>query len=153
MMAEDWITLKLNTERNVMLKRARSARLLIIIGSVLMTLAFSMLIVLPCFGIQIRHVTNLTDRNKPLPLQTYYFYDTDKSPQFELTFLVQTITLSLAGIIYTSVDAFLGLVIFHICGQLENFRHRLGNLILCKNFNQALNNNVIYHLRLIRCGF
>ncbi|XP_018060124.1 PREDICTED: uncharacterized protein LOC108694943 [Atta colombica] len=150
MMAEDWISLKLNTERDVMIKRARSARLLIIFGFVLMTFAFIMLIIFPCFDIQIRHITNLTDRKKPLPLQTYYFYDTDKSPQFELTFLVQAVTISLAGIIYTSVDAFLGLVIFHICGQLENFRCRLVKLILCKNFNRALNNSVVYHLRLIR---
>ncbi|XP_011051838.1 PREDICTED: uncharacterized protein LOC105144558, partial [Acromyrmex echinatior] len=150
MMAEDWISLKLNTERDVMIKRARSARLLIIFGFVLMSFAFIMLIIFPCFDIQIRHITNLTDRKKPLPLQTYYFYDTDKSPQFELTFLVQAVTISLAGIIYTSVDAFLGLVIFHICGQLENFRRRLVKLILCKNFNRALNNSIVYHLRLIR---
>ncbi|XP_077260491.1 odorant receptor 13a-like [Temnothorax americanus] len=149
-MAEDWIVLKLSKERDVMLKNARFARLLIISGYVLMTSAFIMLIIFPCFGIKIRHITNLTDRNKPLPLQTYYFYDTDKSPQFELTFLVQAITISLAAIIYTSVDAFLGLVIFHICGQLENFRHRLVNLVLCKNFNRALNNSIMYHLRLIR---
>lgn len=153
MMAEDWMSLKLNTEKDVMIKRARSARLLIIFGYALMTFAFTMLFIFPCFNIQIRHITNLTDRKKPLPLQTYYFYDTDKSPQFELTFFIQAVTISLAGIIYTSVDAFLGLVIFHICGQLENFRHRLVNLILCKNFKQALNNSVIYHLRLIRCEF
>ncbi|XP_018354228.1 PREDICTED: uncharacterized protein LOC108755611 [Trachymyrmex septentrionalis] len=150
MMAEDWISLKLNTERDVMIKRARLARLLIIFGFVLMIFAFIMLIIFPCFDIQIRHITNLTDRKKPLPLQTYYFYDTDKSPQFELTFFVQAVTISLAGIIYTSVDAFLGLVIFHICGQLENFRRRLVKLILCKNFNLALNNSIVHHLRLIK---
>ncbi|EFN70669.1 hypothetical protein EAG_03858, partial [Camponotus floridanus] len=61
-------------------------------------------------------------------LQTYYLYDTDKSPQFELTYLTQIILMILVIIIYTSVDAFLGLVIFHICGQLENFRGRLDNL-------------------------
>lgn len=153
MMAEDWKALKLNTERDVMIKRARSARLLIIFGYVLMILGFIMLIIFPCFDIPIRHITNLTDRKKPLPLQTYYFYDTDKSPQFELTLLIQAITVSLAAVIYTSVDAFFGLVIFHICGQLENFRHRLSNLVLCKNFNQALNNSIMYHLRLIRCEF
>ncbi|XP_011861747.1 PREDICTED: odorant receptor 43a-like [Vollenhovia emeryi] len=150
MMAEDWIAVKLNTERDVMLKQARSARLLMLFGYVLMISAFIMLMIFPCFGIQIRHITNLTDRNKPLPLQAYYFYDTDKSPQFELTFLTQAIAITLAGIIYTSVDAFLALVVFHICGQLENLRHRLVNLIVCKNFNQALKNSIMYHLRLIR---
>ncbi|KAL6442489.1 hypothetical protein ACFW04_002597 [Cataglyphis niger] len=149
-MAEDWIALKLAAERDVMIRKARIARLLVIFGYVIMGLAFVMLIILPSFGIQIRHLTNLTDRNKPLPLQTYYFYDTDKSPQFELTFLVQVVTISLAGIVYTSVDAFLGLVILHICGQLENFRRRIITLVSCKDFNNALSNSVMTHLRLIR---
>ncbi|XP_072751892.1 uncharacterized protein [Anoplolepis gracilipes] len=150
MMAEDWTALKLAAERDVMIRRARIARFFIIFGYIIMVLAFIMLIVFPCFGIYIRHLTNLTDRNKPLPLQTYYFYDTDQSPLFELTFLVQALTLSLAAIVYTSVDAFLGLIILHICGQLENFRRRMVNLVSCKDFNHALSNGVLVHLRLIR---
>ncbi|KYM88527.1 hypothetical protein ALC53_03010 [Atta colombica] len=150
MMAEDWMTLKLDTERNVMMKRARTARLIVICGYVLMILAFTVIIIFPCFGVPFRRLTNLTDRDKPLPLQTYYFYDTDKSPQFELTLVIQAITIFLAAITYTSVDAFLGLTILHICGQLENYRSRLINLVSCKDFNNALRSNVIAHLRLIR---
>ncbi|XP_012060325.1 PREDICTED: odorant receptor 22c-like [Atta cephalotes] len=149
-MAEDWMTLKLDTERNVMMKRARTARLIVICGYVLMILAFTVIIIFPCFGVPFRRLTNLTDRDKPLPLQTYYFYDTDKSPQFELTLVIQAITIFLAAITYTSVDAFLGLIILHICGQLENYRSRLINLVSCKDFNNALRSNVIAHLRLIR---
>ncbi|KAL6266488.1 hypothetical protein P5V15_003337 [Pogonomyrmex californicus] len=150
MMAEDWMALKPDIERNVMLKRGRTARLIIICGYMLMISAFTMIIIFPCFGVPFRRLTNLTDRNKPLPLQTYYFYDTDKSPQFEFTFIIQAMTIFLAAITYTSVDAFLGLSILHICGQLENFRRRLVNLVSCKNFDNALCENVIAHLRLIR---
>ncbi|EZA56996.1 hypothetical protein X777_01602, partial [Ooceraea biroi] len=150
MMAEDWMTSKLDAERNVMIKHARVARLIVICGYVLMVLAFSILIILPCFGLHIRHLTNLTDRGKPLPLQTYYFYDTDKSPQFQVTYFLQAIAIFLTAVTYTSVDAFLGVTIFHICGQLENFRHRLTNLISYKDFNSALAKNIVAHLRLIR---
>ncbi|XP_018407527.1 PREDICTED: uncharacterized protein LOC108783456 [Cyphomyrmex costatus] len=150
MMAEDWMTLKLDTERNIMMKRARTARLIVICGYVLMILAFTVIIVFPCFGIPFRRLTNLTDRDKPLPLQTYYFYDTDKSPQFEFTIIIQGITIFLAAITYTSVDAFLGLTILHICGQLENYRGRLANLVSGNDFNNALRSNVNAHLRLIR---
>lgn len=150
MMAEDWMALKLNTERDVMIKRARTARLIVICGYVLMLLAFVAIIIFPGFGVSFRHLTNITDRNKPLPLQTYYFYDTDKSPQFELTYIIQAMTIFLAAVTYTSVDAFLGLTVLHICGQLENFRCRLVSLVSCKDFNSALRNNVIAHLRLIR---
>ncbi|XP_011704774.1 PREDICTED: uncharacterized protein LOC105460031 [Wasmannia auropunctata] len=150
MMAEDWIAFKLNKERNVMIKRARTARFIVIIGYVFALIGFFTITIAPYFDIQATYVGNSTDRRKLLPIETYHFYDTNKSPQFELTYLVQVITLSLAGVIYTLIDAFLGLVIFHICGQLENFRYRLINLPSCKNFNKVLNNIISTHLRLIR---
>ncbi|XP_025264869.1 odorant receptor 13a [Camponotus floridanus] len=150
MMAEDWMAPKIDAERNVMIKRAQTARLIVICGYVLMIFAFTSIIVFPCFGLPFRRLTNLTDRDRTLPLQTYYFYDTDKSPQFELTLLVQAMTIFLAAITYTSVDAFLGLTILHICGQLENFRRRLISLSSRKDFDCALRNSVIAHLRLIR---
>ncbi|GAB1864526.1 Odorant receptor [Camponotus japonicus] len=153
MMKEDWMTLKLDAERDVMMKCMRTARLIVICAYVLMVCTLIMMTIFPCFGLSFRRLTNLTDRDRPLLLQTYYFYDTDKSPQFELTYLTQIITLILGIIIYTSVDTFLGLVIFHVCGQLENFRGRLDNLIADKEFNKNLSNNVVIHLRLIRCGF
>ncbi|XP_029672727.1 odorant receptor 13a-like [Formica exsecta] len=150
MIREDWMMLKLDAERDVLIKRMKTARLIVICAYVLIIFAFIMIIIFPFFGLPFRHVTNLTDRNKPLPFQTYYFYDTDKNPQFELTYLTQVIAMFLVVIIYTSVDTFLGFVILHICGQLENFRHRLVNLVIGKKFNKALRNNVATHLRLIR---
>ncbi|XP_029672550.1 uncharacterized protein LOC115241131, partial [Formica exsecta] len=150
MIREDWMMLKLDAERDAMIKRMRTARLIVICAYILMIFTLIVVTILPLFGLPFRHLTNLTDRNKPLPLQTYYFYDTDKNPQFELTYLTQIVGVFLAMIIYTSVDTFLGFVILHICGQLENFRRRLVNLIVGKEFNKALRNNVVTHLRLIR---
>ncbi|XP_067206068.1 odorant receptor 13a-like [Linepithema humile] len=150
MIAEDWMASKLDAERDVMIKRARITRMIVICGYILMILASTGVILLPCFGLPFRRLTNLTDREKPLPLQAYYFYNTDKSPQFELTLIVQAMTIFLASIIYTSVDSFLGLAVLHICGQLENFKRRLVSLVSCKDFDSALRSNIISHLRLIR---
>ncbi|XP_018354238.1 PREDICTED: uncharacterized protein LOC108755621 [Trachymyrmex septentrionalis] len=151
MMAEDWIAFKQDKERNVMIKQAQIARLIMIIGYVFMVIAVLAVIIPPCFGIPVIYViTNFTSVNKPLPLKTYYFYNTDKSPQFELTFFIHSFTTFLAAIIYICVDIFLILIILHICGQLENFRCRLTDLISCKNFNEVLNNIIETHLRLIR---
>ncbi|XP_025264868.1 odorant receptor 13a-like [Camponotus floridanus] len=150
MMKEDWITLKRNTERDIMIKHVQISRLIVICAYILMTFTLIMITIFPCFGLSFRRVTNLTDRDRPLLLQSYYFYDTDKSPQFELTYLTQVIGMFLAVVIYTSVDSFLGLVIFHICGQLENFRSRLISLDAGNEFNKTLSNNVVTHLRLIR---
>jgi len=136
-----------------MIKRARAARLIVICGFFLLIFIFSSLIVLPSFGLHFRYITNFTDGERLLPFQAYYFYDTDKSPQFEFMLVIQGVTIFLGGIVYIAVDAFLGLVILHICGQLENFKHRLINLISCKDFDSALRNNVQTHLRIIRFSF
>lgn len=153
MMKEDWMTLKRSAERDIMIKHVQISRLIVICAYILMTFTLIMITICPCFGLSFRRVTNLTDRDRPLLLQSYYFYDTDKSPQFELTYLIQVIGMFLAVVIYTSVDSFLGFVIFHICGQLENFRGQLISLDAGNDFNKALSNNVVTHLRLIRCGF
>jgi len=149
-MAEDWMELKTRKEREVMMSRAQIARTIIISGYILMVLAFIVVIILPYFGLPLRHLTNLTDSDKPLPLQTYYFYNIDKSPQFELTYIIQAITIFLAAVTYTSVDAFLGLTILHLSGQLENFKGRITNLISCQNFIYNLSHNITNHMRLIR---
>ncbi|KAG5314178.1 OR13A protein, partial [Acromyrmex insinuator] len=150
MMAEDWMELKMDAERNVMIKRAQTARLIIICGFFLMIFVFIVLIILPAFGLHFRYITNLTDQERLLPFQAYYFYDTNKSPQFEIALVIQAATMFLGATTYTSVDAFLGLLILHICGQLENFKHRLTVLTSCKDFDSALCNNVQTHLRIIR---
>ena len=155
-MAEDWMAFKLNGERDVMIKQAQTARLIMMIGYVFAITGFLTVIILPFFDIrvtQVIYVTNFTDRRKPLPLETYHFYDTDKSPQFEFTFIIQAVTTLLATTIYMSVDIFLIVIILHIYGQLENFRCRLINLISCKNFNKVLNDIIGIHLRLIRYEF
>ncbi|XP_071626199.1 odorant receptor 13a-like isoform X1 [Temnothorax longispinosus] len=150
MMAEDWMAFKSDAERAVMIRRARTARLIMIIGYAFILISLLIITVPTYFGIQVLHIGNLTKQSKPLPLETYHFYDTDKSPQFELTFFFHVLTMLLASTTYMAVDIFLLLIILHICGQLENFRYRLISLVSCKNFNKSLNDIVVFHLRLIK---
>ncbi|KAF3054307.1 Odorant receptor 209 [Nylanderia fulva] len=150
MIEEDWLRLKLNTERDVMIKRAWIARLVTISVAVVTIPAYTFLIIIPYFHLPVRQLTNLTDRNRPLPLQTYYVYDTDNSLQFELTFFAQAIAVLLAIFIYVGVSGFLGFAILHMYGQLENFKRQLNNLTSCKDFNKALSSCIVTHLRLIR---
>ncbi|XP_067206065.1 odorant receptor 22c-like [Linepithema humile] len=150
MMAEDWMYLSVDAERHVMIKQAQIARLFTIYEYSMGTFAIIILTVLPSFGLHFRLLTNLTDRDRVLPIQAYYFYDTDKSPQFELTLAAQFISMCFNIIIYMSVDAFFMLTIFHICSQLKNFRFRLLHLNLYNDFNNALRYIVETHLRLIR---
>ncbi|XP_025989866.2 odorant receptor 22c-like [Solenopsis invicta] len=150
MMAEDWITFKSNTERDMMKKQAQTARLVTVIGYFFMIIGVLGAIIPAIFGIPIISITNRTDQHKALLFLTYDFYDSDKSPQFELTFCIHTVSLVLVANVYMSVDSFLVLIILHVCGQLENFRCRLINMVSCKNFDRKLNNIVASHLRVIR---
>ncbi|XP_011156970.3 odorant receptor 43a isoform X2 [Solenopsis invicta] len=150
MMVEDWIVFKSNIERAVMIKQAQIARVIIVIGYFIMIIGAFGTIISAFFGIQIASVTNRTDQHKTLLFLTYDFYDTDKSPQFELTFCIHIISLVTATTVFMSVDNFLVLLVFHICGQLKNFRCRLVNMTSCKNYNKTLNNIVTSHLRMIR---
>lgn len=147
---QDWTKVKMAEERNVMLKRAKITRLFAMCGGLMILLTLLINFLLPCFGLTLRHVTNLTDPGKPLIIQAYYLHDVSKSPQFELTILAQGIALTISGLSYTGVDNFLGLLVLHICGQMENLHFRLTNLGKDSNFHAALKFNVKDHVRLIR---
>jgi len=155
MIADDWLKDKTDRELRVMRDRARNARAITMFGCVLMTMGFSLLVFLPFFGTSLRYITNITDPQKILPLQTYYFYDKDQSPYFELTYAAQGLLLVTAGASYTGVDNLLGLLIFHLCGQMENLKGRLINMKQFKSFNSNLTLIVRDHIRLIkfRIGF
>lgn len=152
-MKEDWMMLKLDAERGVMMKCVQISRLIVICVYIMLLFTLVIMTISHHYGILFRHLTNLTDRNKPLILPTYYCYDTDKSPQFELTYLSQIIGMFLSIVMYTSVDNFLGLVIFHVYGQLENFKDQLISLNTRHEFKKVFRYNVKTHIRLIRCEF
>ncbi|XP_039307788.1 odorant receptor 43a-like isoform X2 [Solenopsis invicta] len=149
-MVEDWMAFKSNTERAVMIKQAQTARVIMVIGYFIMLIAILGAVVPAFFGIQMMSVTNRTDQHKTLLFETYDLYDTDKSPQYELTFCIHTISFVIAATVFMSVDSFLLLLVLHICGQLKNFKCRLVNMTSCNNYNKVLNNIVTSHLRMIR---
>ncbi|XP_011143386.2 odorant receptor 43a-like isoform X2 [Harpegnathos saltator] len=149
MIVNDWFKTKTALERATMIKQARIARTIVMLGGIMMTLASIILIIPPCFGYSMRYVTNITDLGKPLLLQSYFFREIE-SPFFEVAFIGQALSISLAAISYTGIDNFLGLVVFHICAQLDLLKYRLLNLHNFRDFNASLSYNVKDHLRLIR---
>lgn len=134
-----------------MIKRAQIARIIIMCAYSALTIAFVFVVVLPICGISIRHLTNMTDPNKLLPLQTYYPYDGSKNPQYKFTFFIQSISIFFAFFLsYTGIDNFLGLMVLHICGQLEILSYRIMHFANFINFHDVLKSNVIDHIRLLR---
>jgi len=125
MIAEDWVKLKNVQERNVMIRRAQSARIIVMCAYYIMAISYLFIIILPAFGMSIRLTSNITDPGRLVPLQTYYIYNVTKRPQYELTYISQAIYILFAVMSYTGIDHFLGLLIFNICGQLKNLTKRL----------------------------
>lgn len=151
--ADDWAKAKTDRELHVMVKHARSARAITIFGYVIMIVGVSLIIFLPCFGTSMRYMTNITDPIKILPMQTHYFYDKNQSPYYELTYAAQALLAVMSASSYTGVDNLLGLLIFHLCGQMENLKERVLNLRQFENFNDALTLVVEDHIRLIKYSY
>ncbi|KAM0732889.1 hypothetical protein ACS0PU_001050 [Formica fusca] len=150
MMTEDWVKSKSAKERNAMVRRAEIARVIIALAYFLMGLAYIFVIVLPIFGISIRYLTNITDPGRPMPIQTHYMYDVTKTPQYELTYIAHSISFFIAVTCYVGIDNFFGLIVFHICGQLDILRYRLLCTDKFANFHTILKSCVMDHMRLLR---
>lgn len=133
-----------------MLRRARITRVIAICAMVTIFLSALFIVGFPCLQMRMKSGTNQTGSDKVLPIQTSYLHDVNKSPQFELTFLAQIYGIFVGALSYTGVDNLMGLLVLHVCGQLENLHYRLIYIGKCSNFNAILKYIVEDHIRLIR---
>ncbi|XP_011686346.1 PREDICTED: odorant receptor 33b-like [Wasmannia auropunctata] len=150
MIAEDWVKPKNTQERNIMIRRAQSARIIITCAYCIMVVTCIFVIILPAFGISMRETTNITDPGRPMPLQSHYIYDVTKRPYYELTFISQSIYIILAMMSYSGIDNFLGLLAFHISGQLDILKERLIHSDEYINSYDILKKCMAEHIRLLR---
>ncbi|XP_012538934.1 odorant receptor 43a [Monomorium pharaonis] len=150
MIAEDWVKIKTDKERCIMIKQAQNARILTMFGYAFMFGGCSLILILPCFGKSVRYITNITDPVKILPLQTYYIYNKDRSPYFEFTFAAQALVVLMCVPSYSGVDNLFGLLMFHLCGQLEILKEKLINMKQFKSY-KSVALIVKEHIRLIKC--
>ncbi|XP_029168675.1 uncharacterized protein LOC114938773 [Nylanderia fulva] len=151
MIADDWIKEKTSWERMKMITRAQTARTIAKFMYSMMGTSFIIAILMPICGISMSSVTNDTNSEKQLPFQTlYYIYDTSKSPQYELTFISQTISMFFTVLPNTGIDNFLNLLVFHVCGQLDILKNRITHLDQFTNYAHVLKSCVADHTRIIR---
>lgn len=150
MITEDWLKLRNMQEGNVMIKWAQGARRIVICTYCIMGTGFCFVVFLPRFGISLTSSTNDTNPARLLPIQSYYMYDVTERLQYELTFATQTVSLLFFIAAYTGIDNFLGLLVLHICGQLDILKIRLTKSDKRNDFYVSLKNNVIDHERLLR---
>lgn len=150
MIANDWIISRNTQERKLMIRRAQTARVIVACSYCIMSITYAFIIVLPCFGKSVRLTTNITNPGRLLPLPLSYMYDVTSRPLYELTYISQAIYTLFAMMTYSGIDNFLGLLVFHICGQLDILKNRLAHLQTYKNIQNMLKNCLANHIRLLR---
>ncbi|XP_053977623.1 odorant receptor Or2-like [Hylaeus volcanicus] len=147
MIAEDWAKSKTDAEKGVMIRQGRISRAFIIFSYASTALAVLCIIIMPQFGNSFRLSTEESDL---FPIPTYFVYDVSQSPYYEIIFVVQVITIVTSTCCYIGVGHFFGLLILHICGQLEILRTRLSDMKNSDNFDYNLMTVVLNHNQLIR---
>jgi len=134
----------------MMVTRAQTARIITMFGYSMMGVSLIIATILPVCGVSLRYFPNNTAPAKLLPFQIHYVYDTMESPQYEFTYVLQVISMFLSILSYTGVDNFFGLLVFHICGQLDILRHRIMHLNKYTDYADILKRCVMEHTRLFR---
>lgn len=153
MIAEDWVESKDAREKDMMITWARRARVVIIIGYSVMSMVLAFVVLLPALGTSITYDASMSvDTSRLLPLQAYHIYNLTVGPLYKLTYISHVVFLFFCIVTYTGIDNFLGLLVFHICGQLEILRARLVRLNKLMKFRNGLRSCVLRHERLLRCA-
>ncbi|KAJ3663322.1 hypothetical protein Zmor_007613 [Zophobas morio] len=82
-------------------------------------------------------------RNKQLPLDAWYFYDSTISPLYEITYVYQCVAIVFLAISTTSIDSLILVLMIYITGQCNNLCDSLTHLEANKKRN--------VHKRIIDC--
>ncbi|XP_033303002.1 uncharacterized protein LOC117207169 [Bombus bifarius] len=116
-MANDWDTVTNNADREKMVNIARITKKITIRSILLANIV--VVAFLPA------RLSSMLYNDKELFYRGYYPYNTTISPNFELTLIGQLMAALYTAITYTTVDTFVVLLIFHVCGQLSILRDDL----------------------------
>lgn len=160
-MKDDWTScMKTPWEHKIMVKYAKKARALTLFGYLITldtNLSFSLT---PLFGLSFRTIDNRTDpyEGSFLPLQTYYPFDYEKSPMFELVYMTQFVATSAAGISFAVTDYLFGALVFHACARCKILQEKAKAMMESEsttkldfsNFETKLKDMVDTHERAIR---
>ncbi|XP_015181226.1 PREDICTED: odorant receptor 13a-like [Polistes dominula] len=92
--------------------------------SIVCTLTYYMVIIL----FIILHLLLIRYIGRILIIRSYFPYNIQSTPNYELTIFAQILAACCTGGVYTSVDTFVATLVFHLCGQLNNLKHSLRDL-------------------------
>ncbi|XP_051164858.1 uncharacterized protein LOC127283806 [Leptopilina boulardi] len=154
-MIVNWNDTTLSKEsKNVMIYNLKRARFINTLYLTLMYGAFILFIIRPL----IRCGDEFSQ--KCLPCPAYYPFDIQKSPNYELAYLTHIFLMGCAVTVTLSVNIFLTVVVFHLCGQIQILALNIKDIVNPRNISddksinpkecKFLCNFVKHHLKLIR---
>ncbi|XP_057335789.1 odorant receptor Or2-like [Microplitis mediator] len=149
----DWLEPKNEFERQIMIKYARIANIMMIIG--ISNIAYNLIIFHGCviFGFSFRTTTNLTDiEGYLIATQTVFPFDVTIGYRYWVIRIVHALECYLAGTVYTGIDVFFGMSVLHNCGQLEILAEKIKCMVNSDEplmFKELLKTIVLRHYRII----
>ncbi|XP_029670059.1 uncharacterized protein LOC115239600 [Formica exsecta] len=121
----DWINSTNKRERNTMLRFARCGRSLSFRCYAFATIGLSFYI---CFNL-LKLYQNIHQPQRSFIYHFVYPYNAQKSPNYEITFVIQLSGGIYTGLINCTVDSFISMILLHVYAQLINLRMALNNLV------------------------
>lgn len=98
-------------------------------------------------------VTNSSEQRLMYGNSEFFFFETQTSPRYEIIAICQFISTVILSVIHAFTDGFFITLIFHLCGQIENFNLDIKNMVSMaeKNgFDRTIALIVQRHLQLKR---
>ncbi|KAG7198569.1 hypothetical protein KM043_005933 [Ampulex compressa] len=137
---EDWKIFGRDSYRDSMMQRVRSGRrIFALFGSFVYVTGVSYSTLVPLSRGKIVLDENTTIR--PLSCPTYYiFFDEQKSPAYEIVFLLQILAGLVTYTISTALCSLMAVFVMHACSQLEILADALNGLVQTETLkNETLN--------------
>ncbi|XP_051156137.1 uncharacterized protein LOC127278447, partial [Leptopilina boulardi] len=132
-MIVDWNDIPSKKElKYVMIENLKRARFLNALCMALMYSPYILFIIRPLMG------WGMEFSQKSLPLPVYYPFDIQKSPNYELAYLLQIFLTGYTVTIVIGINNFLTIIVFHLCGQLQ---------VVALNVKQIMNTRNVSHIR------
>nr|QGW50332.1 odorant receptor 2 [Chouioia cunea] len=121
LMAKDWQSKYADEDWKIMWETAQFSRKL----SLVCILLAEGTITAQCMVVLMFDLYSKDKKERPLYMHSYFPFNTQTSPNYEFTWFGQFMCTVYAASAFSSVDAFFGVLVLHLCGQLSVLKRNL----------------------------
>ncbi|XP_033231956.1 odorant receptor 4-like [Belonocnema kinseyi] len=122
---QDWTNYKTENERQLMVHWAKKCRKVSLFYVFLSQSSIGFFTIHQLSLAIIEGRNDLTNITRITYLEGYFPYDINKSPNFQLWWLLQCISLQLGNVTFVGIDSLFAILVLHICGQFRVLRQRV----------------------------